>query len=92
MDSNHDIVPTLRMFNGLIMGQAADEIERLREKLKNPKKIVYENIEGKKIKINVTVEVPENWSNRLDMQSILENEIHADRWSWDFIDTKKQAE
>jgi hypothetical protein len=31
MDSNHDIVPTLRMFDGLIMGQAADEIERLRQ-------------------------------------------------------------
>ena len=31
MDSNHDIVPTLRMFDGLMMGQAADEIERLRK-------------------------------------------------------------
>ena len=32
MDSNHDIVPTLRMFDGLMMGQAADEIERLRKR------------------------------------------------------------
>ena len=32
MDSNHDIVPTLRMFDGLIMGQAADEIERMRKR------------------------------------------------------------
>lgn len=31
MDSNRDIVPTLRMFDGLMMGQAADEIERLRK-------------------------------------------------------------
>ena len=31
MDSNHDIVPTLRMFDGLMMGQAANEIERLRK-------------------------------------------------------------
>jgi hypothetical protein len=30
MDSNHDIVPTLRMFDGLMMNKAADEIERLR--------------------------------------------------------------
>jgi len=30
MSKEHDIVPTLRMFDGLIMGQAADEIERLR--------------------------------------------------------------
>lgn len=30
MDPNHDIVPTLRMFDGLMTGQAADEIERLR--------------------------------------------------------------
>ena len=33
IDRNHDIVPTLRMFDGLIMGQAADEIERLRAEL-----------------------------------------------------------
>jgi len=33
MDSNHDIVPTLRMFNGVMMDQAADEIERLRAEL-----------------------------------------------------------
>lgn len=33
MDPNHDIVPTLRMFDGLIMGQAADEIERLRRRI-----------------------------------------------------------
>lgn len=30
MDPNHDIVPTLRMFDGLMTGRAADEIERLR--------------------------------------------------------------
>ena len=30
IDSNHDIVPTLRMFDGVMMNQAADEIERLR--------------------------------------------------------------
>lgn len=30
MDPNHDIVPTLRMFDGLMTGKAADEIERLR--------------------------------------------------------------
>lgn len=30
VDPNHDIVPTLRQFDGLLMGKAADEIERLR--------------------------------------------------------------
>jgi len=30
MDPNHDIVPTLRMMDGLLMTKAADEIERLR--------------------------------------------------------------
>lgn len=34
MDSNHDIVPTLRMFNGAMMDKAADEIERLRAREK----------------------------------------------------------
>ena len=33
MDPNHDIVPTLRMFDGLMTGQAADEIERLRKRV-----------------------------------------------------------
>lgn len=33
MDSNFDIVPTLRMFDGVMMGKAADEIERLRARL-----------------------------------------------------------
>ena len=30
-DPNHDIVPTLRMFDGLMMNKAADEIEHLRD-------------------------------------------------------------
>jgi hypothetical protein len=30
MDPNFDIVPTLRMFDGLMMNKAADEIESLR--------------------------------------------------------------
>lgn len=32
-DPNHDIVPTLRMFDGLMMSLAADEIEGLRSEL-----------------------------------------------------------
>lgn len=40
--------------------------------------------EGPRRKINVTVEVPENWEQRLDMQWVLEREIHADRWSWNW--------
>ncbi|MFC4275526.1 zinc finger-like domain-containing protein [Achromobacter aloeverae] len=34
IDPNHDIVPTLRMFNGVMTGIAADEIERLRARVK----------------------------------------------------------
>lgn len=33
MSDERDIVPTLRMFDGLYMNLAADEIERLREQL-----------------------------------------------------------
>lgn len=33
MDPNHDIVPTLRMFDGVMTGLAADEIERLRKRV-----------------------------------------------------------
>ena len=36
------------------------------------------------IDINIKIAVPENWSNRLDMQWIVEREIHADRWSWSY--------
>jgi hypothetical protein len=32
IDPNHDIVPTLRMFDGLLMNKAADEIARLRKR------------------------------------------------------------
>jgi hypothetical protein len=32
IDPNHDIVPTLKMFDGLMMSKAAEEIERLRER------------------------------------------------------------
>lgn len=40
--------------------------------------------DGQRKKISVTVEVPENWAQRLDMQWVLEREIHADRWSWNW--------
>ncbi|MDR6389159.1 hypothetical protein [Paraburkholderia phenoliruptrix] len=35
IDPNHDIVPTLRMFDGLMMNIAADEIEKLRARVKD---------------------------------------------------------
>jgi hypothetical protein len=34
--------------------------------------------------INVVVEVPDNFEQRLDMQSTIEAEIKADRWSWNY--------
>lgn len=45
-----------------------------------------------RIKIHVGVDVPSNWENRLDMQYVVENEIRADRWSWNFVpEITKQA-
>jgi len=32
IDPNHDVVPTLRLFDGLMMNRAADEIEALRKR------------------------------------------------------------
>lgn len=87
-DSNHDIVPTLRMFDGLIMGQAVDEIERLRKLLQTPDSSRPPIGDGPRRKLVVTVEVPENWEKRLDMQWVLEREIHADRWSWNWPDAE----
>ena len=45
-DSNHDIVPTLRMFNGLVMNKAADEIEALRDLLRSARAIAQRKGEG----------------------------------------------
>jgi hypothetical protein len=39
-------------------------------------------------KIVVTIEVPEDWEQRLDMQWCIEREIHADRWSWNWPEPK----
>jgi hypothetical protein len=36
------------------------------------------------MKINVVIEVPENWEQRLDMQPWVEKEIKEDRWSWNY--------
>lgn len=86
MDANHDIVPTLRMFDGLIMGKAADEIERLRKIASGPGFTPNINLppigEGERMKILIEVEVPADWERRLDMQWVVEREIAADRWSW----------
>jgi hypothetical protein len=85
MDPNHDIVPTLRMFDGLLMTQAADEIDRLRAQLQTPNASLPPLGDGPRRKMLVTVEVPAPWESRLDMQWVLEREIHADRWSWKWL-------
>lgn len=38
--------------------------------------------DGPRKKMNVVIDVPENWENRLDMQWVVEREIQADRWGW----------
>lgn len=40
--------------------------------------------DGPRCNIVVTVSVPSDWEHRLDMQQILEREIHAERWSWNW--------
>jgi hypothetical protein len=37
----------------------------------------------KTVKINIIVDVPEDWEERLDMQPLLEAEITSDRWRWE---------
>lgn len=59
-DQNQDIVPTLRMFNGLMMNQAADEIERLRAQLQTPNAALPPLGEGPRRDMVVTVSVPAN--------------------------------
>lgn len=88
MDPNHDIVPTLRMFDGLMMTQAADEIERLRAQLQTPNASLPPLGDGPRRDMVVTVSVPANWESRLDMQWVLEREIHADRWRWNWPTTE----
>lgn len=39
--------------------------------------------------LSVTVMVPADWEKRLDMQWVLEREIHADRWNWEWADEKE---
>lgn len=35
-----------------------------------------------RVPIAITINVPVDWKSRLDMQWVVEREIHADRWSW----------
>ena len=83
-DKNDDIVPTLRMFDGLMMNKAADEIERLRAAAITPNATLPPIGDGPRRKMLVEVEVPVDWEQRLDMQWVLEREIHADRWTWEW--------
>lgn len=48
--------------------------------------------DGPRRNLVVTVSVPENWESRLDMQWVLEREIHSDRWSWTWPPTIETAD
>jgi hypothetical protein len=63
-----------------------DEIDRLRKERVTPNVDLPPMVDGPTRKILVEVDVPENWETRLDMQWVLEREIHADRWIWKFKD------
>ena len=43
--------------------------------------------DGPRKTICVKVDVPADWESRLDMQWVIEREIHADRWSWTWDST-----
>lgn len=47
--------------------------------------------DGPRKKIMVEVEVPADWIDRLDMQWVLEREIHADRWNWQWPQYRTSA-
>jgi (p)ppGpp synthase/HD superfamily hydrolase len=40
--------------------------------------------DSEEVQINITISVPKDWEQRLDMQYIVEREVKADRWSWDW--------
>lgn len=62
-----------------------DELRQWRDDLIAAAKYLRQCAEAEPtIDINIKIAVPENWSNRLDMQWIVEREIHADRWSWSY--------
>ena len=52
--------------------------------------------EGERREIVVKIKVPCDWEKRLDMQWVVEREIHADRWNWEWpriiADDQKQIE
>lgn len=43
------------------------------------------------IKINIQIEVPANWEQRLDHQPLIEQQIKADKWSWNFVPERTSA-
>ena len=49
---------------------------------KTPNSVLPPLGDGPRRTILVSVDVPANWTERMDMQWVLEREIHADRWSW----------
>lgn len=61
-----------------------DEVERLRAGLRTPNASLPPLGDGPRREIAVTVSVPADWERRLDMQWVLEREIHADRWRWEW--------
>lgn len=44
------------------------------------------------IKINIQIEVPDNWEQRLDQQPYIEQQIKEDKWSWNFVPRKTSPE
>lgn len=44
--------------------------------------------EGPRKPIKIEISVPVDWEQRLDMQSVVEREVHADRWQWSDAEVK----
>lgn len=67
-------------------GQAKVVCDKCATKLDTPNAALPPLGDGPRRKLLVEVDVPADWENRLDMQWVLEREIHADRWIWKWKD------
>jgi hypothetical protein len=84
-DPNHDIVPTLRMFDGLIMGQAADEIESLRTQrtvLEQQRDLLMQKLNTPEIEDFASGVVLEAAHQRTRWGSAHDRSKSAENWFW----------
>lgn len=85
---DHNVIKSiLDRYHQHKMGQKIHEdFENLMDELEAEyKKNLCDVVVADTIKINVQIEVPANWEQRLDQQPIIEQQIKEDKWSWNFV-------